>query len=281
MATPVYISPTGAGNGSGDSEANAVNWNNGAGLATAESTAGTGGKILFISGDYPFGGNEIFAGANNLTYESLELHGAVLGDSGTTRKITIGSGLGDGVDGIALNKFKFVDTNTIYQYGPGVTNNKMDQCLHTATVAVSNSGTEWFYGNSGQLDVTNSSFSPSIITNGFRFISGPNRFTFSNCTFNITTTNIGTKIGFHGSTPTASFLKNTIMACDDDNAILTTSNGDFAQYATNCCFYQMGTANDSGGTNNLYDTDPQFVDSANSDYRLRPSSPCIGAGTAS
>ena len=274
----VYISPNGAGTGSGDSEANAVNWDSGAGLATAESTAQAGGKILFISGDYPFGGNETFAGANNLTYESLELHGAVLGDSGTTRRLTIGLPT---VDGIALNKFKFVDTNQIYQFGAGVANNKMDQCLHTATVAVSNSGDEWFYGGGGQLDVTNSSFSPSITTSGYRFFSGPDHFTFNNCTFNITTTSISTQIGFMGGTPTASFLKNTIMACDDDTSINTTSAGDFAQYATNCCFYQMGTANDSGGTNNLYDTDPQFVDSANSDYRLRPTSPCIGAATAS
>ena len=274
----VYISPSGAGNGTGDSELNAVNWNNGAGLATAESNAQAGGKILFISGPYPFGGGQTFAGANNLTYESLELHGAVLGDSGTTRRLTIGSG---SVDGIALNKFKFVDTNSIYQFGAGVTNNKMDQCLHTATVATALSSTEWFYGNSGQLDVTNSSFSPSIITIGYRFFSGPDHFTFNNCTFNLTTTSISTQIGFMGGTPTASFLKNTIMACDDDNAINTTSAGDFAQYATNCCFYQMGTANDSGGTNNLYDTDPQFVDSANGDFRLRPTSPCIGAGTAS
>jgi len=277
MAT-VYISPTGAGTNSGDSEANAVNWNSGAGLGTAETAAQAGGKILFISGPYPFGGGETFAGANNLTYESLELHGAVLGDSGTTQRLTIGSG---SVDGIALNKFKFVDTNSIYQYGAGVTNNKMDQCLHTATAATELNGAEWFYGNSGQLDVTNSSFSPSIITSGYRLFSGPDHFTFNNCTFNLTTTNISTKIGFMGGTPTASFLKNTIMACDDDNAINTTSAGDFAQYATNCCFYQMGTANDSGGTNNLYDTDPQFVDSANSDYRLRPASPCINAGTAS
>ncbi len=272
----VYISPTGgAVTQDGTTADTAYAFSS---LSTAETDAGTGGKILFLSGPYPFGGTQNFAGANNLTYESLELHGAVLGDSGTTRRLTIGSG---SVDGIALNKFKFVDTNSIYQFGAGVTNNKMDQCLHTATAATALNSTEWFYGNSGQLDVTNSSFSPSIITSGYRLFSGPDHFTFNNCTFNLTTTNISTKIGFMGGTPTASFLKNTIMACDDDNAINTTSAGDFAQYATNCCFYQMGTANDSGGTNNLYDTDPQFVDSANSDYRLRPSSPCIGAGTAS
>ena len=275
----VYISPTGGGNNSGDSEANAVHWNSGAGLASAESTAGAGGKILFLNGDYPIGTNvEVFAGANNLTYESLELHGAVLGDSGTTRRLNIGS---SSIDGIAVNKFKFVDVSQFYQFGAGNTNNTMDQCLHTTTVTINLSGLEFLYGGSGQLDITNTNFSPNIITSGAKFVSGGDHFTINNCTFNITTTSITTGIGFTGTNPTANFLKNTIMACDDTNAINTGNAGDFAQFATNCCFFQMGTQNASGGTNNLYDTNPQFIDSANGDYRLRPSSPCIGAGTAS
>jgi len=48
---------------------------------------------------------------------------------------------------------------------------------------------------------------------------------------------------------------------------------------SNNCFDNTGIT--SGGTDNLFATDPIFVDSANGDYRLRPSSPCIGAGTAS
>jgi len=277
MAT-VYISPSGAGTGSGDSEANAVNWNSGAGLGTAETAAGTGGTIIFLDGSYPFGGNEVFDGANNLTYESQNIHGAILGDSGTFRQLQIGSA---SVDGIAVNKFKFVDVNQFYQYGAGSTNNTMDQCLHTSTVAHNLGSSEWFYGNSGQLDVTNTSFNPNITVSGYRFFSSGNRFTFNNCTFNFTTSSISTGIGFMGTPPTSSFLKNTIMACDDDSAVNSGSAGDFAQFATNCCFFQMGTQNDSGGTNNLYDTDPQFVDASNADLRLRPNSLCIGAGTAS
>ena len=274
MAT-VYIAPTAQGSGNGTSEANAYAFSS---LASAESDAGTDGIIYFLDGSYAFGGNKSFAGADGLTYESLNLHGAVLGDSGTKRKLTIGS---TSRNGIKINKFKTIDVQDFEQYGAGGDNNKMDSCLITSTVAFSCASTSVFYTNSGGLDVTNTAISPFITTSGQRFFSAPERLTFNNCTFNIKTDGtLSTKIGFLG-TPTASFLKNTVFACDNDANVSTATAGDFAAYATNCSFFQMGTANDSGGTNNLYDTDPQFVDSANNDYRLRPSSPCINAGTAS
>jgi hypothetical protein len=40
------------------------------------------------------------------------------------------------------------------------------------------------------------------------------------------------------------------------------------------------TSHTSGGTDNVY-ADPQYVDTSTGDLRLRPSSPCINAGTAS
>jgi len=81
---------------------------------------------------------------------------------------------------------------------------------------------------------------------------------------------------FYGSTGLSpSVFKNNIVI---GNLGTETLGHNPATYSNNC----FNTTNiSSGGTDNLFNTDPVFVDSANEDYRLRPTSPCIGAGTAS
>lgn len=271
-----YIAPTVQGNGDGTSAANAWAFSS---LASAESQAGAGGTIYFVDGSYAFSGNKTFAGANNLTYESLNLHGAVLGDTGYVRRLVIGSGT---IDGIQINKFRMVDVQDFEQYGAEQANNKMDQCLITTTVANNLHITSVFYCGSGFLEVTNTVIEPFIITSGFRFFSAADKLTFQFCTFNIKTSGtLSTKIQWHSTSPQSGFLKNTIFVCDNAANIKTDTYGDFAQFSTDCSFFQMGTANDSGGTRNLYNTDPLFLDPTSAKFQLRPNSPCIGGGAIS
>ena len=107
MAT-VYIKP-GTGSGSGTLAAPYFYSE----LATAATAAGSGGTILFTDGDYPITTTTLLDGVgsngNNITYQSLNLKGAVIKSSsaGTLRQITVGST--GNTSNINVENFKFID----------------------------------------------------------------------------------------------------------------------------------------------------------------------------
>lgn len=100
--------------------------------------------------------------------------------------------------------------------------------------------------------------------------------TFTHCVFNLkagTATSFLGQIRYADKTATT---KNCIFkGFTGSETLHSTANGTVVD--TNNCYSNTGH---SGGTNNIF-SDPQFVDVATGDFRLRPSSPCIGAGTAS
>jgi hypothetical protein len=260
MAT-IYIAPTAQGTGDGTSEANAYAYSS---LDTAESDAGNGGTILFLDGTYSISNTTWDPLVTNFTYKSLNKHGAIIT---TTQSRTLRLGANDGSKTVNFQDFKITGALALMSQSNAIISGMMQIDSISATNQYGS-----FYKLGGHFTITD-----SVIVKDF---SGNNLFNNdSSCTF--TRCSIFLKcssVGANGITGNGPILKNTIIMSDNASAI--NDNVVNTSTCTNCCVFQMHSNDASGGTNNVF-TDPQFVDSANGDLRLRPSSPCINAGTTS
>ena len=257
MAT-VYIKP-GTGSGSGTLAAPYFYSE----LATAETAAGSGGTILFTDGTYASPGT---LDAANVTYESLNLHSAVMTGAAPI--------FGSSSDSVTAKKFKITPNSgeRVELYDSTL----VDQCHAVFTNSFI------FNIKSSGGKITNTLIENNVADTSYAYRLGRdwnNLSEFTGNTYFVTGLNGAgvTNIDFYGSGPTVA--KNCIFMSDDTADTVITSTENTAASSTNCCFFQFGSGNTSGGTNNVF-SDPLFVDDT-SDYRLRPSSPCINAGTAS
>ena len=266
MAT-VYIAPTAQGSADGTSAANAYAYSS---LSTAETDAGNGGTILFTEGTYTFTADQTWdsGGFSNMTYKSEEDFKAKLQGSGAVRELTISGGTSVTIEGFSCEDIAYDPSTSAI-----VTFNKLSQ-IDSGSYGQDNNGL--IYGNNNTADythlVTNCSFSLSYTGAGRLFLRL--RATMTNCSFHLrcSTVSAGGITGY--------VVDNTYKNCifsSDNNSAINTSTVDIAD-TTNCCLNNFNHT--AGGTDNIFQ-DPQFVDSANGDLRLRPSSPCIGAATAS
>lgn len=82
-------------------------------------------------------------------------------------------------------------------------------------------------------------------------------------------------VGGYGGSGATLTIKNTIFLNTQGNIITLKSGVTTLSY---CCLSGSFTNYTDSG-NNLFNTDPLFIDSANRNYNLSPSSPCIDAGT--
>ena len=254
MATTVYIQE-GTGSGSGTLAAPYFYSE----LGTAETEAGSGGTILFTDGSYVSSTWD----ASGVTYESLNLHGA---------EITGGQhDVGSASNSVTFKKFKVTLNNTERIEISGASS-VIDQIFLTTTESFC-----VIFQTEG-VKLNNSLLVNTMTGNTqvFRYANRLAEFTGNTIILKGLNGRSSGAITFRdGNIDNA---KNCIFYSDDTaNNVF---NSTFASDSTNCCFFQFGSGNTSGGTNNVFD-DPQFVDSTTGDYRLRPSSPCINAGTAS
>jgi len=251
----VYIAPTAQGSADGTSEANAYAIGS---IATAESDAGSGGTIYFLDGTYTNIGTW---DADGVTYESLNLHGAEI--TGTQPNF------GSASASVTIKKFKITPSSSerFLVYGAS---SVIDQIFLTATSSFG------YWVQTQGVKFNNS----LIVSNNCSGIGRDNQklSEFKGNTFVVTGIDGNSSGSLSFSAGSAPPAKNCIFISDDtaDNVI----SASIASSSTNCCFHRFGTNNASGGTNNVF-SDPLLVDFTNGDYRLRPSSPCINAATAS
>ena len=279
MAT-VYIKP-GSGTGTG-TLADPYFFDQ---LGTAETAAGSGGKILFTDGTYTVS-SIIQLGASNVTYEALNSKEAIidfqnnslsaleLGTSaasyaGFSLKGIVFSNIGNGTGGPSV-ELQIASGNTL----------TCDECefLNMTPTARGAIGT-YLASPSGAMNAT---FTGCIFTQagtntvpmfGYRVNSIVHALVLNNCTLILSGTGTAE---FIKSSQGAFTVKNSILLSDGSNKTLG-SPSPFTE--SNNCYYNIGQSADAA--NAIIVDDPQFVDSANGDYRLRPASPCINAGTAS
>jgi len=268
-----YFAVTGSGSGTGADADNPQTFST-TNLNTAEAASSSGDTIFFLDGDYIFAGTVSFDGPSGITYKSLNLHGAKLTGNGTIRSINIGQ---SSTNTISLRDFQFADlTINSSADDNGGSKNLLDRIKHIDSTAFNR--TVGFF-NSADLDVTNSSFLFKYTGTGNKVFRTAASLTLTSCSIHCVVSGLpANDITITGGALSSNSLKNFIFSSDDSSVFA--SSHDLASKASYSCFHNAGSANTSGGSNNLFE-DPVFVDATNGDLRLRPTSPCINAGTAS
>ena len=260
MSKTVYIAPTAQGSADGTSAANAYAYSS---LDSAESDAGNNGIIYFTDGTYAVGNETWDPLVDNMTYKALNQHKAILNSTGT---VTLRFGSNSATKNVIFENFKVTGSISYRAQSNAI----MKRILHIDTrQSLAQYGS--FNTGTGEFTITDSSFIFDRAAGPQYLFNGLHNGTMNRCTiFNKCTALSANELASSNNSPACT---NTIISTDNSSAVA--SSAITPASFTNSCLFNLHSGHTSGGTDNIFE-DPQFLDSANGDLRLRPSSPCIG-----
>jgi hypothetical protein len=279
-----------------------------ANIATAETNATSGGIIVFKDGTYTITNHLDLASAitYGVTYKPENAgqvtisgpFGVRVGNTSMVGSIIMDDIIMDIGDS---SQYKDYQLRVINATGGSITLNRCNGTIDRTHGSFSSCaiGDNSAHASTGEaydlflnecvfkinMSATTHSYETGIIGGGSDS-SGPSKpknSTIKNCTFFINTTGVSAFAQFNnnGTKSIGTVLvTNSILYHTGTASPLLSGNTSNIVNFTNCNLFNGWTTANTTVTNAVT-TDPQFVDSANGDYRLRPSSPCINAGTSS
>lgn len=247
-------------------------------LATQEAASSSGDVFIFKDGTYAQTAN-LTLGASGVSYEAETLGGVTFNFS-STYTLSLGDSANN-YAGFTLKGIIFDNINTILSLR--IIDGDLLLAEDCQFKGMSSSyrciiGDTSPYDNGYAINATfrRCVFSGTATVSEVRFfryrVGAAMALTLENCSIIL----FGIAGIFQDSHPGTATIKNCIAYADNSSSLLGTPLG-FTE--TNNCYYNLNESADPA--NGIIVDDPLFVDFANGDYRLRPSSPCINAGTAS
>ncbi|MCP4441151.1 MAG: T9SS type A sorting domain-containing protein [Aureispira sp.] len=192
------------------------------------------------------------------------------------------------LDGLIIEQGNANGTPYPYNRGGGLSNNGMysgnsspiiQNCIFRWNMGTYGGAISNMSNYNGVVDATitgclfyeNTSATGSAISNG-TYQGGSNSSVITNCTF---ADNTGTSI--YNANGNASIIVQNSIIWDAGAPLYNYANEATVQY----CILVSGAlpAMTIDGGNNMFATDPMFVDAANDDYKLQGASPAVGAGS--